>query len=231
MGQLPRTYRLLSNLLLKTEQGFEHIDHLVISPYGLFIIEVNNLSGTILGEENDLNWHQALNWRVKTFANPLAENQAHLEVLNMWVNLDKALPIYSFVTFNRRCDLKVISGFVFFDTDILTVIRKRSQREVLSESEVLKIYAQIEQVNILDPNVRNEYNAHLRKQRLLNRPKYGDIRCRICHKAVSERTARYCIAHPDKFAWQIYCIKHQKELIRPIRIDSTSQDTLNRWSL
>lgn len=210
LGQLPRTYRLLSNLLLKTKQGFEHIDHLVISPYGLFIFEVNNRSGIILGEESDVNWHQAVTWRVKTFPNPLMVNQTHLEVLRKWVNFGEALPIYSFATFSRRCDLKVISGSVFYDTDILTVIHKRSQQEVLSEKEVLSLYTQIEQANILDPNLRNEYGARLHKQRLLQRPKYGDIRCRICQKAVSERTARYCIAHPNKFAWQIYCVKHQK---------------------
>lgn len=227
LGQLPKSYRLMSNLLFKSEQGFEHIDHLVVSPYGLFLIEVNNLSGIILGEENDPNWHQAITWRVKTFPNLLFENHAHLEALRKQVDLDVTIPIYSFATFSRRCELKVISGSVFYDTDILTVILKRSQPEVLSDEEVLKIYSQIEQVNILDPNVRNEYSARLRKQRLLNRPKYGDIRCRICQKAVSERTARYCISHPDKFAWHIYCVKHQKELIRSTRIGSIYQDPLN----
>lgn len=211
LGQLPRSYKLLSNLLLKTEQGFEHIDHLVISPYGLFILEVNNLTGIILGEETDSNWHQAITWRVKTFPNPLFENQNHIEVLRAWIQLDEALPIYSYVTFSRRCELKVISGSVFYDTDILTVILKHAQQEVLNEAEVLAIYTQIEQVNILDANIRNEYAARLRKQRLLQRPKYGDIRCITCQRAVSERTARYCITHPDKFAWQIYCAKHQKE--------------------
>jgi hypothetical protein len=212
LGQLPKNYVLISNLFLKTDQGIEHIDHLVVSPYGLFMIEVNNLSGIILGEERDVNWHQVVTWRVKTFPNSLLENQAHLETLRKWVNLEETLPVFSFATFNRRCDLKVISGAVFYDTDILTVIRKRSQREVLTDAEVLKLCTQIRQANITDPNLRNEYTARQRKQRIRQRPKYGDIRCRTCQKAVSERTARYCINHPDKFAWQIYCVKHQKEL-------------------
>ncbi|HVJ48727.1 nuclease-related domain-containing protein [Desulfitobacterium sp.] len=223
LGQLPRCYKLSSNLLFKTEQGFEHIDHLVISPYGLFIIEVNNLSGIILGEETDLNWHQAITWRVKTFPNPLFKNQNSIEVLSKWVNLDEKLPIYSFVTFSRRSDLKVISGSVFYDTDILTVIRKRTQQEVLSEAEVLAVYNKIGKANILDPNIRNKYSARLRKERLLQRPQYGDIRCRICQKAVSQRSARYCITHPDKFAWQIYCAKHQKELTRLPRVDQRNR--------
>lgn len=139
------------------------------------------------------------------------ENQTHLENLENSVDLEVTLPVFSFATFNRRTDLKVISGSVFYDTDLLTVIRKRSQHVVLSDAQILELCNQIIKVNITDLNLRNEYVASRRKQRIKQRPKYGDIRCRICQKAVSERTARYCINHPDKFAWQIYCVKHQKE--------------------
>lgn len=225
LGHLPKKFKVLSNLLIKTEQGFDKIDHIVVSPSGLFIIEVNNLSGIILGEERDQNWHQAVSWRVKTFPNPLIDNQTHLNNLRKWVALEETLPILSFATFNRRSELKVISGFVFYDTDLLTVIRKRSQQEVLNEAEVLKIYTQIMNINITDTNLRNEYTAHQRKQRIKRRPKYGDIRCRICQSAVSERTARYCINHPDKFAWQFYCVKHQKEFTQKPKVNPYSSDT------
>lgn len=225
LGQLPQSYKVLSNLLIQSENSLEQIDHLVISPYGLFIIEVNNLSGIVLGEETDPNWHQSISWRVKTFPNPLLENQAHLELLRKRVPLDETLHIHSFVTFSRRCDLKVISESVFYDTDLLAVILRRNQQEVLSKGEIQSLYDQIERINIQDINLRNEYAAHIRKQRIRQRPKYGDIRCRMCQKAVSERTARYCINHPDKFAWQIYCVKHQKELARQLKPNSAYRDT------
>lgn len=216
LGHLPRNFKLLRNLLFKSELGFIHIDHLVVSPYGLFMIEVNNLAGIIVGEEIDTNWHQAITWRVKTFPNPLLENQTRIKVLKGLVKLEEALPIFSYVTFNRRCDLKVISGSVFYDIDILTAILKltQTQPEVLNDAEVLKIFTQIEKVNILDPNIRNEYSARLRKQQLRKRPQYGDICCTVCQKPVSERAARYCLTHPVRFNWRIYCAKHQKELSR-----------------
>jgi hypothetical protein len=110
----------------------------------------------------------------------------------------------------------VISGSVFYDTDILAVLQKliQTQSKVIKDNEVLEIYNKIHQVNILDPNIRNEYSARLRKQRLRLRPQYGDIRCCVCQRLVSERAARYCINHPDKYNWRIYCAKHQKEMTR-----------------
>jgi len=213
---LPRRFKLLRNLLFKTEQGFIQIDHLVISPYGLFMLEVNNLAGIIVGEESDPHWYQAITWRVKTFPNPLLENETRIKVLKEQAKLEETLPIFSYVTFNCRCNLKVISGSVVYDIDILAAILKLSQTlpEVLNDEEVLAMANQIMQVNISDPNIRNEYSARLRKQRLQKRPQYGDIRCTICQKPVSERAARYCLTHPAKFNWHIYCAKHQKEMTR-----------------
>lgn len=219
LGRLPCSFQRLSNLLLKTEKGFIHIDHLLVSPYGLFVLEVNNLAGIILGQEDAFHWHQSIRWRVKTFPNPLFENQNRIQFLMKHLRLEESLPFFSYVTFNRRCNLKVISGAVFYDIDILTAILKRiqSQPEVLRDAEVLAIVKRIEQLNITDSSIRNEYSARLHKQKFLARANFGDIRCAVCQKPVTERTARYCIAHPDKYNWQIYCAKHQKQARVPQR--------------
>lgn len=219
LAQLPSAFKVVSNLLFTTEQGFEQIDHLVVSPYGLFILEAKNLAGLIVGEEDDENWHQAITWRVKSFTNPLYENQSHIQALKKQVNFEENWPIYSYVTFSRRGELKVISGFVFYDTDILPALLKRAeQAEVLNGKEIEKLINEIDKINILDTNIRNEYAARERRQRLRQRPQYGDIRCTVCRKPVSERAARYCLRYPDKFNYHIYCAKHQKELTRGVNL-------------
>lgn len=224
LEQLPPEFKPASNILIKTEQGFEQIDHLIVSPYGLYLIEVKNLSGLIVGEEKDPHWYQAITWRVKPFYNPLLENQTHIETLKARLNATDKLPFYSFVTFNRRCDLKVLSGAVFFDTDILQALLKRSQQRILSDAEVTDIIEQIAKINISDQGMRNEYAARLHKQKRVMRPKFGDIRCCRCEKPVSERTARYCLTHPAKFDWHIYCAKHQKEMLRPVTQGKPDED-------
>lgn len=226
LTHLPRCFRRLSNLLLKTKGGFQQIDHLLISPYGIFLLEVNNLSGLIVGEEEDPKWYQSITWRVKPFPNPILENQVRIKVLQELAGLDETIPVFSYVTFNRRCNLKVFSSVVFYDIDLLASIIKLTQNQpvVLCDEEILQIIERIEKINVTELGIRNEYAARQRRERMQHRPKYGDIRCSICQKAVNERMARYCLNRPEKFAWKIYCEKHQREMTRVVRREYTQRE-------
>lgn len=228
LAYLPQSFRRVSNILLNTRSGFVQIDHLLISPYGIFLVEVNNMAGLIVGEDTDQKWYQMITWRVKTFPNPLLENQTRIEGLREQAGLDEHIPIFSYVTFNRRSNLKVFLGFVFYDIDLLASIMKltQTQRVVLSDEEVLRIQEIIEALNVTDQGIRNEYSARLRRVRMQHRPKFGDIRCSICQKAVTERIARYCLNRPEKFAWKIYCEKHQKEMTKIVKRESTRREEL-----
>ena len=55
-----RKYKVINNLLLKTIKGSTQIDHIVISRYGIFVIETKNYKGIIKGNEYDDNWYQIL---------------------------------------------------------------------------------------------------------------------------------------------------------------------------
>ena len=55
-----RKYKIINNLLLKTSKGTAQIDHIVISQYGVFVIETKNYKGIITGNEYDDNWNQIL---------------------------------------------------------------------------------------------------------------------------------------------------------------------------
>jgi hypothetical protein len=81
LDQLPKDCKYLSDLLVpnsKSRTGYSQIDHLVISPYGLFVIETKNYSGEIKGKRNDNNW--LVNNRFKMF-NPLRQNYGHMKAI------------------------------------------------------------------------------------------------------------------------------------------------------
>ena len=91
---------VINNLLLRTENGkTSQIDHVVINPHGVFVIETKNYSGRIYGAENRLEWTQVLNYgRVKNkLYNPLKQNQTHIYHISKV--LTRALPIESAVVF------------------------------------------------------------------------------------------------------------------------------------
>ena len=57
---LSKEYITLNDLLLPTRYGTTQIDHVVVSPYGIFVIETKNYKGWIFGHENSEEWKQSL---------------------------------------------------------------------------------------------------------------------------------------------------------------------------
>ena len=51
-------YTLLHNVTLPTEDGTTQIDHIIVSKYGLFVVETKNLKGWIFGSEKQNIWTQ-----------------------------------------------------------------------------------------------------------------------------------------------------------------------------
>jgi len=53
-------YHLLKNITLPTDNGTTQIDHVVISQYGIFVIETKNMRGWIFGNEHQKTWTQKI---------------------------------------------------------------------------------------------------------------------------------------------------------------------------
>lgn len=49
-------YKVINNVVLKSGDKTSQIDHIVISDYGIFVIETKNYKGWILGSENSEYW-------------------------------------------------------------------------------------------------------------------------------------------------------------------------------
>lgn len=72
-----QTYRRLHNVTLDTPDGTTQIDHVFLSPYGIFVLETKNMSGWIFGSEKQAQWTQKLHKRTFKFQNPLRQNYKH----------------------------------------------------------------------------------------------------------------------------------------------------------
>ena len=53
-------YRLIKNVTLPVGDGTTQIDQLVISSYGIFVIETKNMKGWIFGSRNQAQWTQQI---------------------------------------------------------------------------------------------------------------------------------------------------------------------------
>ena len=55
-----RVYRKLHNVTLDTVDGTTQIDHVFISPFGIFVLETKNMRGWIFGSEKQAQWTQKI---------------------------------------------------------------------------------------------------------------------------------------------------------------------------
>lgn len=96
----------LDNVLIPLpDGGTTQIDHIVVSPYGLYIIETKNMGGWIYGNEYDNQWTQVLYKQKYTFQNPLRQNYKHCQVIASALNLDNSL-VHSVIVFIGDSEFK-----------------------------------------------------------------------------------------------------------------------------
>ena len=113
-----QTYRRLHNVTLNTPDGTTQIDHIFLSPYGIFVLETKNMSGWIFGSEKQAQWTQKLYKRTFKFQNPLRQNYKHLKALEatLGVNPEHLHSVIIFVggsTFKTEVPANVTQGIGF----------------------------------------------------------------------------------------------------------------------
>lgn len=117
--KLPDEYHLFHDLLLRTEHGSTQIDHVVVSKYAIFVIEMKNYRGNIFGKDDSQEWKQVIKTKVRyktfgktytyitknTFYNPIKQSNGHAYHIRRIIDDYPHLPIVSVVVFSDEADL------------------------------------------------------------------------------------------------------------------------------
>ena len=164
ISRLGKEYKQLDNLMLWINGRTTEIDHVVVSPTGIFVIETKNRAGYIYGSENQREWTQAFNKYSKyKFPNPLRQNSYHIKALKQNLPDFKHADYFSIIAFTRRAILKKVpkskdfSYYVVFNSDVEETIRVKRNNKCLSEAEVDKIYKLLQERNITDSVIREKH--------------------------------------------------------------------------
>ena len=186
-------YTLFKNVTLPTEDGTTQIDHVIVSRYGVFVIETKNMKGWIFGSPQQKIWTQKIYRHTSKFQNPLHQNYKHTQTLQAALGLDsnKVFPIVVFVgdsTFKTAMPENVVyaGGYIRF-------IKSKTQ-SILSDAEVLDICTRI-QSGRLKPSIRTHID-HVKHVKAIveikQRPNENedDNSCPNCGKPMILRTAR-----------------------------------------
>lgn len=100
-------YYLINNVTLPTDDGgTTQIDHILVSQYGIFVIETKDYSGWIFGSKASKKWTQSFPYSKFKFQNPLHQNNKHVsELCRQFPFLSKDT-FKSIVVFTDRCEFK-----------------------------------------------------------------------------------------------------------------------------
>lgn len=137
------TYRYFPGLRLPhpAERRPVRIPHVVVSAYGIFVIDTSPRRGSIFGSEYDARWTQRLRFHTRRFANPLRRSRIHVEALMTYLDLPDP-PFRPLVVFTHPCILETPHPDVV-PTDQLIPWIRRQKITILDSSMVARADARL----------------------------------------------------------------------------------------
>lgn len=98
-------YRRFHDVIVPARNGTTQIDHVLVSCYGIFVVETKNYNGWIFGDEHAPQWTVSHFGKKFQFQNPLRQNFRHTQCLAEHLELEPA-KFHSVVFFIGDCELK-----------------------------------------------------------------------------------------------------------------------------
>lgn len=227
LDQLPKNSKYLSDILINNpnaKSGYSQIDHVIFTPYAIFVIETKNCAGTIYGDRNRGQW--SVNGKFPVM-NPFHQNYGHIQAIKTVLELNDEILIVSMVSFTKRCTFKVneeirkiqSNDLIVYDTELsefilrkINVLKLQNPEPLFSIEELQELYNKLNVTNITDSQIRESHVEKLREKGSKEIVKSDSIQstCKTCGKVVSEKVSTYCLSHEDQFKGNTYCFEHQK---------------------
>ena len=143
-------YRHLHDVTFLSQDATIHIDHIVVSPFGVFVIEIKTMRGEVSGKAFDPDWTLTSRGETVKFPNPLRPNYNRKLALNELLRLgeDRFFSIIAFtddVTFGLAMPDNVTRG-----TGLVEAIRSRD-KALIDEREIPDIVNRIKAAMIQAP--------------------------------------------------------------------------------
>jgi len=202
-------YKVINDVVIKVNGKTSQIDHVVVSNYGIFVIETKNYSGWIYGDDYSQYWTQVIYKRKEKLYNPIRQNYGHVQALKHHLADYPDVLFIPIIVFSVNADLKVKTKTDVVNTvNLLKTIRKYYEESIsdkLKNSLFLKIYS----INSIDKETRKDHVAAIQKQKVETQHKVDQDICPKCSGTLISRKGKYgsfkgCSNYPKcKFTMKI----------------------------
>jgi len=179
-------YHLIKNVTIPTEDGTTQIDHIIVSRFGVFVVETKNMKGWIFGSERQKTWTQQIYKSRHRFQNPLYQNYKHTKTLEAALGLESD-KLFSVVVFVGDSTFKTaMPENVTYGRGYIRYIKSKTQPQ-LSETEVHQIIQQIADGR-LKPSIKThrQHVRHVRKIMTAKNEPAQSLATKSCPKCGSE---------------------------------------------
>ena len=132
----PPNYHLLNHITLKHGSGTTQIDHILVSRFGVFVIETKNYKGWIFANPKHDAWTQVLFRANFKFRNPINQNLRHVSAVKELLDFLPEHAIKSAVVFTGAAEFKSDLPSGVFTLPKLLAYLEGSTEELLSLNRV-----------------------------------------------------------------------------------------------
>jgi len=187
----PDQYQVINNVLIRTNYGSTQIDHVVVSLYGIFVIETKNYKGWITGDEFSEEWTKNMYGKKYRFRNPLKQNYAHVKALMSILEITDGSMFIPVVAFSSNSELKVkTNSRVIYINQIRSVIDS-FQVSKLNYNDMNDIAIKIRNHNIDSKETRKEHVYSVENKVNANKMKVSNNICPKCGGNLIIRNGKY----------------------------------------
>lgn len=169
------------------------IDHLVVSPYGVFVIETKGYKGWILGGEYSEKWTQNIYGRKYEFYNPIRQNEGHVRFLRRLLKYSVDIPFIPIVVFNNDAKIKVhIREHLVVNRKHIRSSIKRYKDVVLSD-ETIKWITQSILANVIpaEKEIVRKHKENIKRRKNQVKQSISNGVCPICGGKLVLRRGKY----------------------------------------
>ncbi|WP_078544826.1 NERD domain-containing protein [Litchfieldia alkalitelluris] len=190
------TYTVKNDIILHKKGGkTTQIDHVVISRYGIFVIETKNYKGWIFGSEKSSEWTQTIYNRKHKFYNPLYQNYSHIKGLQNFLDLEDDILYHSIVAFSPRATLKNIDikserVNVVYTTKLLEVILQY-KKPILTDEQVRRITTRLSFIHKPDKEMKTKHVTAIKSTLQTEREMISSNQCPKCAAQLVQRVGKY----------------------------------------